>query len=111
MRRKTTAPMPLRSPGGVLTPPGMAHWAGTGPIGTTCRECSSWITSGRWSDAGPGGSGEPLAGRCRAYKRLGMLKTFGPPISHATPSCKFFAAAKKAQPIKRPERIEADWLA
>jgi hypothetical protein len=89
----------------------MAHWAGSGPPGTTCRECVYWITSGRWSEAGPGGSGEPLPGRCRAYKAIGMLKSLGPPLPHATPSCKHYEPAAKPQPLKRPERIEADWLA
>jgi hypothetical protein len=25
------------------TPPGMAHWAGTGPAGKVCRDCAAWV--------------------------------------------------------------------
>lgn len=99
------------SPGGVLTPPGMAHWAGTGPTLATCRQCQHWASIGKWFEDGPGGSGEPMPSRCRRYKSLGMLKTFGPPIPHSTPSCAHYTPAKKPQPLKRPERVEADWLA
>lgn len=104
--------VPRRSPGGVLTPPGMAHWAGTGPSHTTCRECSHWMSTAKWqAEAGPAGGGEPLPGRCRRYRELGMLKKYGPPIPHDTPSCKMFVFSMAPQPIRRPERIEADWLA
>ena len=99
------------TPGGIITPPGMAHWAGSGPPGTSCRECTHWIATGKWTGEGPGGSGEPFDARCRKYKLLGMLKKFGPPLPHQTPSCKHFEAAKKPQPLKRPVKIEADWLA
>ena len=110
-RRKAKPLVALRSPDGVLTPAGMAHWAGTGPKGTTCRECHWWMTTGKWPEEGPGSNGNPLPARCRAYKALGMLKTYGPPVAHDTPSCSHFVAAVKPQPLKRPERIEADWLA
>jgi hypothetical protein len=107
-----TKSYPVRlSPAGVLTPAGMAHWAGSGPPGTTCRECCSWASVGKWREEGPGGSGEPLPSRCRKYKALGMTKVFGPAIPHDTPSCKHFEAAPKPQPLKRPQKIEADWLA
>ena len=99
------------SPAGVLTPAGMAHWAGSGPLDTTCRECRFWAAMGKWREEGPGGSGLPLPSRCRKYKALGMLKKYGPPIPHDTPSCKHFEATAKPQPLKRPVQISADWLA
>jgi hypothetical protein len=101
----------IRSPGGVLTPPGMAHWAGTGPRDATCRECVSWRATGKWFSEGPGSSGAPMPARCTAYRTLGMLRSFGPAVPHDTPSCKVFVRTTKPQPIKRPEKIEADWLA
>lgn len=106
-------PLPTRrSPDGVLTPPGMAHWAGTGPAGTTCRECRWWMTTGKWSeDQGPGGGGAPLPARCRRYKAFGMLKRFGPALNHDTPSCKYFLPAAQPQPPARPVKLDADWLA
>ena len=100
-----------RSPAGVLTPAGMAHWAGSGPAFKTCRECRSWVSIGKWREEGPGSSGEPLPSRCRKYKTLGMEKSFGPPIPHDTLACKHFEEAAKPQPLKRPVKIEADWLA
>jgi hypothetical protein len=90
----------------------MAHWAGTGPPGTTCRECQHWATAGKWqAEAGPAGGGAPLPARCRRYKALGMLKRHGPPLAHDTPSCAHYTASSSPQPLRRPERIEADWLA
>lgn len=101
-----------RSPDGVLTPAGMAHWAGTGPLGTTCRECRYWAATGKWTtEAGPAGGGNPLPSRCRRYKQLGMVKVSGPPLPHDTPSCKHFEASPKPQPLSPPVRVEADWLA
>jgi hypothetical protein len=29
------------------TPPGMAHWAGTGPTEKVCRDCAAWVLVGR----------------------------------------------------------------
>jgi hypothetical protein len=108
---KANLPPTRLSPDGVLTPPGMAHWAGTGPRGTTCRECRHWMTTGKWQmEAGPAGGGDPLPSRCRRYRSLGMHRRFGPPLPHDTPSCQHFDPSEKPQPLARPKRIEADWL-
>jgi hypothetical protein len=70
-----------------------------------------WAATGKWYAEGPGSSGGPFPSRCRRYRSLGMLKGYGPPVSHDTPSCKQYEPTHTPQPLKRPERIEADWLA
>ena len=65
------------------TPDGMAHWATTGPAGTTCRQCLLWSANGYYS------SGRGLKpGHCTKYTNL--MRRKGGKIPHTTPSCKYF---------------------
>ena len=59
---------------------GMAHWAGTGPRGTTCGEC-------QFLTRVPRGVGSSL--RCGKYRTM-MQKWGSTPIPESTPSCKYF---------------------
>lgn len=71
------------------TPPGMAHWSGTGPEGTSCRECALYTFEGRYTSGSkthPAGGLKP--GRCRKYHQL--MKRKGKPFVHSKPSCKHF---------------------
>lgn len=65
------------------TPPGMAHWMGTGPAGKTCRECTFFDADGH--DA----AGMLKAARCKKHTAL-MNGRQGPKIKHANASCRFF---------------------
>jgi hypothetical protein len=66
------------------TPPGMAHWAGTGPAGTTCVECRSY---GYDPELG-GIVGLVHPHSCR--RLFQMTGRPGPAFSPWTPSCKHF---------------------
>ena len=71
------------------TVPGMAHWSGTGPKGTTCRECLHYTYEGRYasnSKKHPAGGLKP--GRCKKYQDLKKMK--GKPFAHHKPSCRHF---------------------
>ena len=76
--------------------PGSAHWAGTGPIGTTCRECVSFDFHGYFSTGG--GLIKPAA--CLKYKQM-MNGKDGPKIPHEQKSCKYFTKGEKIPPIQK----------
>jgi hypothetical protein len=66
--------------------PGMAHFAGTGPTGTYCFQCSYF-----WNGS------ERSAGECREFMRLCPRKSTNPKkrpkvlrIPPRTPSCRYF---------------------
>ncbi len=75
------------------TVPGMAHWAGSGPKGKTCRQCLFWDNCG----ADPGyyaktgkhhGSIKPRS--CRKYQQM-MNNIEGPAVPHTAAACKYFS--------------------
>lgn len=75
------------------TAPGMAHFAGTGPNGRTCRECLSWTgcggESGYYAKKGRhGGALKPRA--CDKYREM-MQDDVGPGVPHNTHACKYFS--------------------
>lgn len=83
------------------TYPGMAHFAGTGPKGKTCRECVFWTNCGLlvkyYSKSGMyGGTIKPLA--CAKYKEL-MRGEIGPAVPHDASACKYFAETATPYPI------------
>ena len=59
-----------------LTPKGMAHWASSGPINTTCGECAHLLSLKRKQN------------RCAEFYR--MMGVWGGFIPRATPSCQHF---------------------
>jgi hypothetical protein len=83
------------------TAPGMAHWSGSGPLGTTCRECVSW----GWSKKFRRDSWGELSPRlCSKFIRLSGGKK-GDPVHHSKWSCKYFEAAPSApEPMKSKGR-------
>lgn len=69
------------------TPTGMAHWAGTGPKGTTCRECSLYVFNG-YASGKTGKGGVLKNGPCQRY--LDSMSGTPKRIPFDTPSCKYF---------------------
>jgi hypothetical protein len=64
--------------------PGMAHFAATGPLGATCKECVHWqSTKGKY--------GGRERRRCEKYRQLtGHL---GAPIAGTIAACRYFEPA------------------
>ena len=83
------------------TPPGMAFWAGTGPEGTTCRECLNYGNDGYYSANSKNGS-TLRPGPCAKFQS--MMERRGPSIPYNTPSCKYFAINNDPLPIQQPQR-------
>lgn len=81
------------------TPPGMAHWAGSGPEGTTCRNCQHFMGKIRRTGIGVG---DMQPGRCRRFIRAMKAALWrAVPVHHVppdTPSCSHFAEKPKAKP-------------
>lgn len=69
---------------------GMAHWAGTGPDGKTCRECLSFVDRGHYSGADKFKAHTLKPGPCHKFKTLMSRKKFGPEISPKNMACRFF---------------------
>lgn len=73
------------------TPSGMAHWAGSGPAGVTCRECIFFDhQKSYYSKKGMNG-GALKPARCKKYKA--MTQANGGNIPHETRACKYFSQA------------------
>lgn len=67
---------------------GMAHWAGTGPEGTTCRQCQHAYDFDRYSKSHKTMAGRLRNARCRRYQ--GMTGRKGNKFDPNTASCRFF---------------------
>lgn len=72
------------------TPDGMAFWAGSGPAGKTCRQCSHWDGGDRNQD-----SGELNDARCNQYARMMRAALLIENVPHydiprQTAACKYF---------------------
>ena len=73
------------------TPAGMAHWAGTGPAGETCRRCLEMYDD----EHPPKYEGGLITGRrCRKRSRLSGAGSNAMPAS--TPACIYFKLNEKA---------------
>src|SRR5262245_24447511 len=76
---------------------GMAHFAGTGPRGKTCRECIHWAFDGyRQVDA------SLKLTVCNKYTAL-MNGREGGRIPYNTAACKYFEADPSPPPIRDPK--------
>jgi len=64
--------------GSARTPIGMAHWAGSGPEGLTCKECLHFE--------------EKFKGRCLKVHALTGQR--GKPFPAASAACKYFEASE-----------------
>lgn len=85
------------------TYPGMAHFAGTGPKGTTCRQCKHWDGAGEqtgyFSKTGKnGGVIKPRS--CSKHREL-MRGQTGPAIPHNAASCKHYEEAAEIPPVEK----------
>lgn len=86
------------------THPGMAHFAGTGPAGLTCRQCVFWSVGALdWHSAGGKHGGALKARGCRAYTKFTMGKT-GQKVPHDAHVCKHYEASTDAPTIRRPNK-------
>lgn len=56
---------------------GMAYFAGTGPVGKTCRECAEWL-GGEYKKSD------------RQLKLAACLRGTGKTFPHTAPACKYF---------------------
>ena len=85
------------------TPMGMAFWAGTGPKGKTCRECTSFMFPTYYSG---GKNGETLKpSTCRKFGELS--KREGRAIPHDTESCKYFEQNETPPTISKPQKVRS----
>lgn len=64
------------------TYPGMAHWAGSGPQGKSCRQCVHWSCEGYFAN------GTIKPGRCVVAARLMAVMT--PKVPHYASACRYF---------------------
>lgn len=80
---------PVSEAGMKTTPPGMAHWSGTGPDGKTCRECAHYTNEGRYTATSKGhATGQLKPGRCLKYQSLTKRK--GAKFPFIKLACKHF---------------------
>ena len=64
------------------TVPGMAHFAGTGPVGETCGKCRYLIESTR----------RKRSHRCAKYTEL--MRCIGDDVPKQTPACRYYSARR-----------------
>jgi hypothetical protein len=71
------------------TPPGMAHWAGTGPTNTTCEQCKHYGYSAPIRN----GLGDTIStvkkDKC-CRKFFDLMRCHGKPLLPSTPSCRHY---------------------
>lgn len=84
-----------------VTYAGMAHFAGSGPAGMSCRLCAHWTGCGvdtgyRSKNGKYGGVLKPRA--CGKYQQL-MGGAVGGSIPHDARACKYFETAVTPPPI------------
>jgi hypothetical protein len=72
------------------TPPGMAHWAGTGPAGTVCEGCAHFGYREVKRDKTTGDVLSTVRKTERCGKFYELMKRSGDRISPRTPSCRHF---------------------
>lgn len=90
----------------VKTYVGMAHLAGSGPAGMTCRECAFWKHRGTWAKADFVSQGEPHPAVCQRYKAF-TFKRRGYAVPHDALACRHLELAENSQPLRRPEKAES----
>lgn len=79
---------------------GMAHFAGTGPRGKTCRECKYWAACNGYY-AKSSRHGDTLKpSPCLQFRKLTGGE--GPGIPGSAPACKYFDPAKDPAPLFDP---------
>jgi hypothetical protein len=76
------------------TPPGMAHWEGSGPSGKTCRECRFWGWSTGPARHRENGLLKPQP--CAKYRQFAMRG--GNKVPYSAGACKYFEPTGDAPP-------------
>ena len=84
---------------------GMAHFAGTGPAGRTCRECVFWARQGGVKTSFARLGGELLPRRCRKFRKLTMGRVVNTGVPHQAEACRHFEANQCAPPVTVVKRI------
>jgi hypothetical protein len=78
MMRHLTSTNPALEAAYRATPPGMAHWAGSGPVGRTCGQCLYLVGHKRKHH--------------RCYKYFQLMGRWSGEIARVTASCRHFEA-------------------
>lgn len=84
-----------------VTHVGQAHFAGSGPPGRTCRECTLWHWSAKvegWSQLHV-----PKPSSCAKYKEL--MRAWGRRVPHGAMACRHFVMRDHAMPLTKPEKV------
>jgi hypothetical protein len=76
--------------------PGQAHFAGTGPSFTTCRECAFWDNRRDYHSKRGKNRGLIKPARCRKFRAL--TGTNGAKIPDDAPACRHFEQANPIPP-------------
>jgi hypothetical protein len=79
------------------TPAGMAHWAGSGPDGRTCRECAAFDHQKSYYAKKGLGGGLLKPAKCRKFAT--MTGQSGGRIPFETRACKYFDLAEAVPPV------------
>jgi hypothetical protein len=97
------------------TYPGMAHLAGTGPSGKTCRECAMWGMPSHVEGGPPlyryrpfHAGGELCGRRCQKYHKLmlaGLHVIRGQTVPHHAPACRHFVEVASPPAAKRSPKL------
>lgn len=83
--------------------PGMAHFAHTGPDGTTCRMCQFW---GNPNKTPRRSEGLLTNRRCRKFRTMNMGE-WGAGIPPDTPTCRHFTQVEKVPALYSERRRKA----
>ncbi len=85
-----------------MTYVGMAHFAGSGPPGQTCRGCEHWLTNG-WHADKMSHRGALKDSVCDAYVRMKgkAASKSTPKVPHSAWACRYF------EPREQPVRLHA----
>lgn len=88
-----TVPNPELQAAVDITPPGMMHWSGTGPLNATCAGCKHFQPR-KSRETGT------ITGRCREYRRIIRGRFGQAPVMEFPPetkSCRHF--------VEKPEKL------
>lgn len=77
---------------------GQAHFAASGPIGKTCRECARWRFVKQWKANG----GPPKPSPCAKYNEL--MRGWGCSVPHDAWACRHFEQRLEEIALTKPER-------
>jgi hypothetical protein len=90
LSRHLTSPDPTVTLQASMTFPGMAHLAGTGPRGLTCRECEFWDhRKGDYSQPTSKGRGAIKPAPCKKFQQL-MRGQKGKAVPDDALACRHF---------------------